>query len=265
MHENSEQSLVYAALEGRLTLEFLCYERFKLTHKYLSLDDLNKWQPKDVVKQVSSDIDEHIAQGFTFAVSIIENDQVAPTTQKEFESLDYSTLGTQSQLGLNKLHSLWHAMSNVALHIPVPNIASGDIHVYGNSEAIRKKLTDLLKFLSNLKGNMIMGGPLGKVYGFECYSCGTQIQKPIAHLSCKTITNCIRPDCHESYTIEPGDDNDFDITRMVVHVPCTGCDKTLAVPRNKVINLRTNQSLDVICHGCDTTRRIAMRPAFIDT
>ena len=58
--EDTEQSLTYAALECRLTLEYLCYERFKLTYAYLSLNDLNCWQPRDVVKQVSEDIDCNI-------------------------------------------------------------------------------------------------------------------------------------------------------------------------------------------------------------
>lgn len=36
LEQDTEQSLTYAALECRLTLEYLCYERFKLYLSYLS-------------------------------------------------------------------------------------------------------------------------------------------------------------------------------------------------------------------------------------
>jgi len=67
--EDTDQSLTYAALECRLTLEYICYERFKLSCKYLSPVDLKRWQPRDVVKQISEEANEYIAQGFTLSVS----------------------------------------------------------------------------------------------------------------------------------------------------------------------------------------------------
>jgi len=69
LQEDTDQSLTYAALECRLTLEYLCYERFKLTYSYLSQDDLKNWVPKDVVKQVSEDVDDDIDKEFTLSIS----------------------------------------------------------------------------------------------------------------------------------------------------------------------------------------------------
>jgi hypothetical protein len=56
IEEDTERSLTYAALECRLALEYLCYERFKLVYSYLSPHDLKNWRPKYVVKQISDDM-----------------------------------------------------------------------------------------------------------------------------------------------------------------------------------------------------------------
>lgn len=49
MAENTEASLTYAALECRLAIERICYERLRLAHDYISNDDLKRWQPRDIV------------------------------------------------------------------------------------------------------------------------------------------------------------------------------------------------------------------------
>ncbi|KZN15191.1 hypothetical protein OA79_03080 [Marinomonas sp. TW1] len=58
--DNTVQSLTYAALETRLTLEGICYERFKLYYPYTSEKDLKHWKPSSVVRQVANEINTRI-------------------------------------------------------------------------------------------------------------------------------------------------------------------------------------------------------------
>lgn len=143
IEQDTEQSLTYAALECRLTLEYLCYERFKLYFSYLSESDLKNWQPKHIIKQVSDEIDNIVSQGFSISISAEQINGRPPETKDEFESLNYTHLGTQSELKLNRLHKLWNGVSNVALHIPVPSLSSSNLSIYGDKDKIRKKVSDV--------------------------------------------------------------------------------------------------------------------------
>lgn len=261
VEEDTAQSLTYAALECRLTLEYLCYERFKLSYSYLSLDDLKNWQPRHVIKQVSEDIDENIIKGFTLSISSHSLDDKLPETKEDYESLEYTLLGQQSELNLNKVHSLWHGLANVALHIPVPAISSGELEIYGNKEKIKNKVESVVEYLSGLRGNLLMGGVLGEVFSFNCYICDTSIKKPAKYLSSPTLVNCINPRCNESYLLESnGKEQECKITRRIFRFSCKGCNDDLDVPANVFRELKFDQQLNICCGSCNASLTVIMRP-----
>lgn len=261
LRENTRESLTYAALEGRLTIEYLCYERFKLSYSYLSIEDLKNWQPKHVVQQVSEEINESINKGFTLSISTEPLSEKSPTNKEEYESINYTPIGSQSAINVNKLHSFWHGLSNVALHIPVPTINSGDISIYGDKDKIRKKITAFLAYLSELKdGNLLMGGSLGKEFSFNCCACETLIKKPVKLLTSHVVANCINPKCNESYLIEPEKNNDHEITRRIIKFTCLDCKKDLDIPLNVFKGLKFEQQLNICCGECQSSQTVTMRP-----
>lgn len=259
--ENTAQSLTYAALECRLTLEYLCYERFKLSYSYLSSDDLKNWQPKHVVKQISEEIDENITKNFTLSIHKKNLGDKPPETREDYESLEYTLLGQQSELKPNTVHNLWHGISNVALHIPIPTISSGELEIYGNKEKIKNKVASVVEYLSGLGGNLLMGGVLGKVFSFNCCFCDTQIQKPVKNLTSPTLVNCINPKCNESYLLEPSsEDQDIKITRRVTRFDCKDCNNNLDVPTNLFRGLKFDQQINIRCPSCDASSTVIMSP-----
>jgi len=259
--EDTPQSLTYAALECRLTLEYLCYERFKLSYSYLSSDDLKSWQPRHVVKQVSEDIDENISKGFTLSISSHSLDDKLPETKEDYESLEYTLVGQQPELNLNRLHSLWHGLANIALHIPVPTISSGELEIYGDKEKIKKKVESVVVYLSELKGNLLMGGSLGEVFSFNCCMCDSLIKKPVKYLNSPSVVNCINPECNESYLLEPEDKGQgFKIIRRIFKFGCKGCNGDLDVPTNVFKELKFDQQLNIRCGSCGASLTVVMRP-----
>ena len=260
LNEDTDNSLTYAALECRLTLEYLCYERFKLSYSYLSTEDLKKWQPKYIVKQVSEEIDERISKGFTVSICKHAPGEKTPETKEDYESLEYTHLGEQSALNLNKLQRFLNTLSNVALHIPVPNITTGELNIYGNKDKIRKKVNEVLRFLSSLDGNLLMGGSLGKVYSFTCVSCESLIKKPTKYLDSPSIASCINPKCDESYLIEPDTHGKHSVTRRICRFSCKGCKNDLDVPTNIFKNLRFQHHLNICCDDCGAAMTIILHP-----
>ncbi|RAU18889.1 hypothetical protein DN062_05245 [Nitrincola tibetensis] len=265
LEEDTVQSLTYAALECRLTLEYLCYERFKLSYAYLSIDDLKNWQPRHVVKQVSDDIDENITKGFKLSVSNQRVDGKSPETKEEFESLEYHLVGQQPGLNINKLHSLWHGLANVALHIPVPTISSGEISIYGGQDKIKNKVRQVVLFLQGIDGNLLMGGSLGPVFNFNCLTCDSLIKKTVKALNSPAVVNCINPECSESYYIEPEDYKEgFRVTRRIFQFACKRCNGNLDVPSKLFRELKLDQQLNIVCGSCHTSLTVIMRPLMKD-
>lgn len=259
--EDTIESLTYAALESRLTIEYLCYERFKLSYSYISTEDLKNWQPKHIVKQISDEINENIEKGFTISISTEPLSGKLPTSKEEYESIEYTPVGRQSALNLNKLHSFWHGFSNIALHIPVPNIGSGDINIYGDKDNIKNKIENFIKYLLELKeGNLLMGGSFGKVFSFNCFICDSIIKKPVRALASPIIVNCINPKCIESYLVEPEQQNEHTITRRIVRFACVNCKTDLDIPSNIFKELKFEQQLNICCGECKSNQVVVMRP-----
>jgi hypothetical protein len=254
VEQNTDASLTYAALECRLTLEYLCYERFNFYHDYLSEKDLKKWQPRDVVKQISEEIDEFVSKGFTLSIAVCDK-------SKKIEDLDYEFLGKQSELPLRNLHKLWNGLSNVALHISIPSKDS-TMSVYGEADTIRQKIYDVLNLLKSFDGNLFMFGPREQVFTFECVSCSMPIKRPVSKITeAGVVANCINPECDESYLLIPTQEDaaDFNIVRRIFKFQCEGCKEAIEVPSNYFEGLRFNQELNVNCQ-CGFQTTVIMRP-----
>ncbi len=260
LEQDTEQSLTYAALECRLTLEYLCYERFKLYFSYLSESDLKNWQPKHIIKQISDEIDENVSKEFSISISSEKIDGRSPETKEEFESIKYTPLGDQSELKFNKLHQLWNGLSNVALHIPVPSISSGNLNIYGNKDNIKNKVSEVVSFLSGMKGNLLMGGAFGEEYGFNCFACDTKIKRPVRNLQHPTVVSCINPGCQESYVIQKDKNDEFEVIRRIIKFSCSGCNEDLEVPIRVFRDLRFDQMLNIRCGKCNMLSEVIMRP-----
>lgn len=265
LEQDTEQSLTYAALESRLTLEYLCYERFRLYFSYLSESDLKNWQPKHIIKQISDEVDDNVSKEFSISISDEKIDGRLPETKEEFESIKYTPLGNQSELKLNKLHKLWNGVSNVALHIPVPSISSDSINIYGDKDKIRKKVSEVVEFLSNMKGNLLVGGSFGEEYSFNCFVCDTKIKRPVSALQQKTALSCINPKCQESYVIQKDNNDEFEVIRSVIKFTCLGCNEELEVQIRAFKDLRFNQILNIRCGNCSTLSEVIMRPLMKST
>jgi hypothetical protein len=263
--QDTEQSLTYAALECRLTLEYLCYERFKLYFSYLSESDLKNWQPKHIIKQISDEVDDNVSREFSISISDEKIDGRSPKTKEEFESIKYTPLGTQSELKLNKLHKLWNGVSSVALHISVPSISSGNINIYGDKDKIRRKVSEVVSFLSDMKGNLLMGGSFGEEHCFNCFACDSQIKRPIKSLQNKTVLSCINPKCQESYVIQKGKNDEFEVIRSIIKFLCLGCNEDFEVPIRAFQGLRFNQILNIRCGKCNTLSEVIIRPLIKST
>lgn len=243
LEEGTEASVTYAALECRLAIERICYERLRLAHDYISHDDLRKWQPGDIVKTLIQEIDEHAAttRTISFAAEV-------PTanTPEGFKTLEWKTLGTQVGFSPNNLGKLWNGLAKLALHIEIPTSKDVTVNQYGNVQEIASKVKQALAEIKRISEGTLMFTGMGEEVSFECY-CGSKNKRRLELLKDGQTINCINPDCDESYDYVQ---SDMSFGRRAFEIVCRACGESRDIPKRMVEKLRTDQRIHFDCEGC---------------
>lgn len=253
LEENTEASVTYAALECRLAIERICYERLRLAHDYISHDDLRKWQPRDIVKTLIQEVDEHAATTLTISVA---SEVPSENTPEGFRALDWKPLGTQIGFNPNKFGKLWNSLANLALHIEIPASKDTTVKQYGDMQAIASKVKQALAEIKQISEGTLMSTGLGEEVSFECV-CGSKNKRRLELLKDGQTINCINPDCDESYDYVQ---SDMSFARRNFEIVCRACGASRDISKRMVEKLRTDQYLHFDCEGCGETICVSWRP-----
>jgi hypothetical protein len=253
LEENTESSVTYAALECRLAIERVCYERLRLAHDYISHDDLRKWQPRDIVKTLIQEVDKHAATTRTISFS---PDVPSENTPEGFKALDWKPLGTQIGFNPSKFGALWNGLANLALHIEIPTSKDTTVKQYGDMQAIAAKVKEALAEIKKISEGTLMFTGIGEEVTFDCV-CGSKNKRRVELLKDGQTINCINPNCDESYDYIQ---SDVSFGRRAFEIFCRACDKSHDVPKRMVEKLRTDQHIHFDCEGCGETIYLSWRP-----
>lgn len=263
VEQDTNSSLTYAALECRLTIERICYDRLRISHDYISHDDLKKWTPHGIVNVLLQEVDKNIATTFTLSISTTPNLEDKEPTKEDYEAMDFVPVGTQIGFDPKRLGKLWNALSNVALHASVPKGKDDPLPQYGDKQKITPKVIDALEEFKRIsEGTLISSGMLstGGNVTFEC-ECGAENKRRDGFLRSGQIISCINPTCRESYDFERrGDESWF--SRRTFVVSCNKCSQTQKIPKKMIEKLKTNEHIFFDCagKGCEEKILIQWRP-----
>ena len=252
LEEGSESSLTYAALECRLAIERICYERLRLAHDYISHDDLRKWQPSDIVKTLIQEVDERAATTMTVSVA---PGSPAENTPEGYEALDWKPLGKQIGFNPSKLGRLWNGLAKLALHIEVPSSKDAIVKQYGDTQAIASKVEQALAEIKRISEGTLMSSGIGEEVSFECI-CGSKNKRRLGLLRDGQIINCISPNCDESYVYVQ---SDVSFGRRTFEIVCRACGASHDIPKRMAEKLGTNQHIHFDCEECSETIYVIWR------
>lgn len=257
LKQDTDASVTYAALECRLAIERICYERLRLAHDYISHDDLKKWQPRDIVNVLIQDVDSKVAETFTLSVSKESRPGGSPPpTLEEYQAMEFLPVGTQVGFNPNKLGRQWNALANLALHISLPIDKKHDVARYGEKEKIRSKVKEALAEIKRIDEGTLMSSGMGGEVSFVCV-CGSKNKRRLELLDDGQTINCINPDCDESYDYVK---SDMSFGRRTFEITCRACGVQRDIPKKMVEKLRTDQHIHFDCDGCGEKIYISWRP-----
>ncbi|MDH4982789.1 hypothetical protein [Hyphomicrobium sp. D-2] len=220
------RDLTYAALECRLAIERICYDRLRMAHAYIPRKELASWQPRQVVNFIAQTADELAAATATFSISRMPICDRSEQTEDDFANQVWTEVGTQVGFDPRTLGRLWNALANVALHLRLPEDGQDYVGQYGASGAIRPKVEEALAELRNISGSTLsITGTLGTI-SFVCV-CGFPNKRTGSLLSDKQVVSCASPKCYESYVFHLAETS---FERRIIEVPCHECGVSQSVP-----------------------------------
>lgn len=261
LDEGSRTSVAYAALECRLTIEAICYERLAVSYDYIPYESLRKWQPHHVIRQITEEGNEQVVQEFSISISNspIEQDS-PPVTREDYESFEYVKIGSQAALDVVKLGKLWNALSNTSLHVSLPKAKGEQIDIYGNSDKVRGKILESLNEFKKLLNGSLLSSGFGEEYYFNCVGCDTKLRKRARLISHGQTILCLNPDCPESYCFSVDDGEIFHIRRLL-STTCADCGNSIEIPASFVDRLKYTDTLSATCFSCSYNNQIRLIPS----
>ena len=224
LDEDTDQSVTYAALEARLAIEKVTYDRLRQAHDYISHAQLRRWQPGGVIKTLIADVGGHVTDTLKMYVSKGSEQPGEPVADE-----DWVELGTQVGLDAKRVGELWNALSGLALHVKLPTSKDDDIPDYGDRDKIKIKVGEVLAELERLsKATLTLSG-VGEEVSFDCGVCGEKNKRRAKLLGEGQRIFCINPDCDASLSVrKDGNENSFQ--GDTCDFACQGCGQIKHLP-----------------------------------
>lgn len=250
LRKEDAASLTYAALEARLALERVCYDRLRQCHDYISFEDLQRWQPANIVKQLITDVDQNASQTFTLSIS------TEPADGRRGDEYDYVQIGQQIGINPSLIAKLWNGLSNLALHMPLPKTPDDELPEFGDAAKIEAKVREALAELKRLSKTSMTTSGFGPEVRFNC-ECGALNKRRLGLLRHGQEVSCINPNCEWSWIAHKNGES-FDFSRAEVNVKCPKCLEADALPFRGMKKMKFGQIAKWICPKCSYENQVRL-------
>ncbi len=186
LYSNDDLRLKYAALELRMSMEALTYDRALAYKDEFPPEEYETWQPRKVMA-VLLDIDPMADSGGSIAVGV--QDQIGAPATKMTE------LGTEEILSMKVLKNHYDALGSY-LHIQsIKQSKKGSL----NYEKIRKRCEEIAGFIETVLSSPVFNVTLGSFSSTTCMECGKTIRKRIPVGQTEIEARCY--ECNAEYTL----------------------------------------------------------------
>lgn len=253
--KGSESHIRYAALECRLAIEEICYERLRIAHKYIPLDKVRIWQPPKLLKFLFEEVEPSLLGGSKLSISAEPTDSLKELKREDYEAMEWVELGEQATLNLPKFSKLYHKISK-HLHAKMPASDSSVTKI--SEDEVRRHVHEVVDELAVLsKGKVEFFFP-SKVVSFNCF-CGEEISRTEHSLNAAKVISCVSSKCNMTYVPQLADDG-YELLRRVVTINCPHCGHKILQEFSDVERLSIGAVHATTCPSCGGG--IKMSPVF---
>ncbi|WP_287916934.1 hypothetical protein [Comamonas sp.] len=236
--QHSER-LAYAALELRMSIEAITYDRAQAYIEELPPEEYNTWKPKRLL-EVLIEIDPRAAMSARFSLCKETKDG---TPDPEAGWLD---LGEERVFGLKEIRESYNRLGSY-LHYPtIKQLKSGG----HNFEKLRASCVEIAAKLEHVLAAKLFNANFKCLVNFECEECSFKVRKRFQPHDLKLEATCFTEGCKAIYKLERDTkDQDFIVRRKVHWIECTtqDCTHSVRVPHENV-----QEGNGWVCPQCST-------------
>jgi len=214
--------LRYAALELRLSIEALTYDRVQAFAEEIPPSEYRTWQPKKLL-QVLLEIEPSADTGSTLRIGEEFAPGLAPTVMH--------TLGTETVFDLRDIKRHYDALGSF-LHMPTFKQLEDDGDADFSRLEVRCK--QIVSSLEAALASPIYNITLGSFAQIECMGCGKPVRKRISAASGFVEAKCF--ECGADYRLTRVGDGKVNWEPQQISVSCStqACGHAFAIWRHKI-------------------------------
>lgn len=235
----------YAALECRLSIEEVCYDRLRLAHKYIPLDKVKDWQPPKLLKFLFRELEPSILGGSKLSISRTPQNGVQELSREDYEAIDWVEVGEQPLLNIKRISKLYYKISK-HLHANMPTGEnSKDV---GDCQEVTKHVQQVVAELKNLsKGKLDFFHPT-ELVTFQCL-CGEEICRTELSLQNAEFVSCLGLKCRITYIPKLAEQG-YEFFRRVFQIDCPHCSEMIRQEFADVEQLSIGSKHATECPNC---------------
>lgn len=229
LQTGQSENLKYAALELRLCLEAMTYDKLRSFEKYLSKSILERnWQPPQLLKAMTQ-LDGNADQSVSLYMGPPYVEGVKPKDD------EYQLVGEHKAFGhrwlsknYNKLGSLLHVQSS-----------SGN----GGDEC-REYLLALAAEIEEAQTGALLGMWFNQVISFRCDLCQEVCTVSAYYARTMRRATCLNERCQLEYEAS-WEGEQITLTPLIAKIQCKGCGESIPVQQRHLA-----EGLTVACPAC---------------
>lgn len=219
---HSDQRLKYAALELRMAMEALTYDRALSYKDEFPPQEYETWQPRKIISVLLT-IDPMADKDRSLAVGT--------ETQYGIPPREMHSLGSEKVLNMNILRDHYDALGSY-LHVQsMKKFLAGQPP---NFVKIRARCEEIAAFINLVLSSPIFNVTLGNFSRVECVECGTMLRKRIPYDKKEVLAECYQ--CKATYTITDEGSGQCVWIPNQIDISCanTSCQKTIVVWKHEL-------------------------------
>lgn len=253
-NEDSRQ-IRYAALECRLALEEICYDRLSLAHKYIPIEKVRAWQPPQLLKFLFNEVEPSLLGGSKLSISKTPTDSLRELSRKDYEAIEWVEVGEQSTLDVGKISKLNYKISG-HLHSKMPSEKGHNVSV--DSEKLKRHINEVVDELERLSNGKIDFFWPQDTRSFECL-CGEDIVRTKHSLENAKVITCLSSSCRITYAPQLTTKG-YELLRRVATINCPHCGCSIPQEFTDLEKLSIGSEWATECSSCKG--KLKLTPAF---
>jgi len=212
LEAGADSTLKYAALELRMAMEAITYDRAAAFKEEFPAEEYDTWQPRKVLA-VLLEIEPLTDQDSTISFGL-EEEYGVPAKKM-------TSLGTETVLNMGVLKKHYDALGSF-LHIPTIKSLKAGRTV--NFIKLRNRCEEIKAYLDKVLSSPVFNSTLGVFSSIDCTDCGKKIRKRIPQGEDFINVEC--PDCDASYCLSDAGDGKFLWEPIQQEIECANGDCT---------------------------------------